>query len=109
MNRMIETTDTQRPSADAQVRAKGEREKTPLEFGGCETGELRRSILRGASRCRLLIRRGKGGHQHRDQGHADRSQAHHLPLQVSRFWRTRPSCATEATSVPSRLNISPRA
>src|SRR4029078_1739794 len=96
-------------AAEAQFGAKGERKKASLEFRSYKTGVLRRGILRGTGRCRLLIRCGEDGPHRADQLHADRYQTRHWGLQVSRFWRTRPSCATEATSVPSRLNISPRA
>ena len=109
-DRMIEAADAARPRADAQVGAEGEREKAARQFGGGESRVLRLARpanAPGGAGCLPEAANAAVAIEIRIRNAAN--DRFIVAIQVSRRWRTRPSCATEATSVPSRVNISPRA
>src|SRR5581483_4442829 len=161
---MIESANTARLGADAQIGAEGQRQKAARQFGGREagvfggragerTGRRRLSAGSGDRRCQQEQKKhqskkwqisslhpqlpsplwggvGGGGRSrpwkspiriaatptpalradppHKGEGKKKRGALRHDMPSYSRRCRTRPSWATDATSVPSRVNISPR-
>src|SRR6185369_790524 len=114
-DRVIEAADAERLGPDAQIGAEGERKEAALELTGSELRVLSRGARIRARRRRLLVGGCEGeftrkccrGEKRSSEKATERSTVHHTPSYVRRK-RTKPSCATEATRVPSRVNISPR-
>ena len=125
---MIEAADAARRRADAQIGAEGERQKPRISSavekrvycagapanapggGGCLPDAARAGAAHAATSSVALIPTQTGIHNARINPRSASSARRINPNSLVRAAaRTRPSCATEATSVPSRANISPRA
>src|SRR5215470_9637512 len=78
LDRMVETPDTDRASADSQIGSECKHKKAARKFSGRKTGVLRWCAFERAGWRRLLVRSGERRGHRRDQKRTSHQKSRHF-------------------------------